>query len=558
MNCFRDFTAIFSLNSKSLWKIAIGVFLVSIFFALYTNHAWEDWYITYRASKNLALGNGLVFIVGERVHSFTSPLGTLVPALLSFITGNTSDELVLWLYRIICCGLLSLTSVLLLRIAQATSMFNFSTAIMVGLFAFDAKIIDFSINGQETAFMMIFLAALLYALIIPSNNFPVRFGLSCAGLMWTRPDSFIYIGGLVLGFLLFMPESPQFNSRRELSKQILLAGIVALLAYLPWTLWTWYYYGTPIPHTILAKGLAYSTLGIDRIWYLLTQIVEFPYTSVFENSSVTDTFAPIYASIYGGWNAGLVYECKILALICAYYWCLPGGRRLARAVSFAVFVAHLYLSKLTPIVFPWYVPNVAFLSIFVLAQIMQQAMEVLGAEKYKVIAPRAFAYLPKVLYVCGGCVFLLCITMTFATGYEMNVQQEVIENGNRKKVGSWLKEHATSSLDTVFLECLGYIGFYSQLKMLDFPGMSSPEVVAARRKLGTNDFAALIWELQPNWLVLRPLEIYGIEAQMPDLLRSVYVAVEVFDVSDKIDSYANLPGRPYLQFDQTFVVFKKQ
>src|SRR5674476_1604277 len=31
-------------------------------------------------------------------------------------------------------------------------------AVMVGLFGLDAKIVDFSINGQETAFMMFFLA----------------------------------------------------------------------------------------------------------------------------------------------------------------------------------------------------------------------------------------------------------------------------------------------------------------------------------------------------------------------------------------------------------------
>ena len=34
------------------------------------------------------------------------------------------------------------------------------------------------------------------------------------------------------------------------------------------------------------------------------------------------------------------------------------------------------------------------------------------------------------------------------------------------------------------MECLGYIGFFSGLKTLDIPGMSSPEVVASRRKLG--------------------------------------------------------------------------
>jgi hypothetical protein len=44
--------------------IFLGVFAVAMAFALYTRHASEDFYITYRASKNLATGHGLVLLVG--------------------------------------------------------------------------------------------------------------------------------------------------------------------------------------------------------------------------------------------------------------------------------------------------------------------------------------------------------------------------------------------------------------------------------------------------------------------------------------------------------------
>ena len=93
-----------------------------------------------------------------------------------------------------------------------------------------------------------------------------------------------------------------------------------------------------------------------------------------------------------------------------------------------------------------------------------------------------------------------------AGAYQLKLQQNIIENGNRKEIGLWLKDHATPN-DTVFLEPLGYIGFYSQLKMLDFPGLSSQEVLSARKKLQTDRYAKLINELRPNWLVLRPREV---------------------------------------------------
>src|SRR6266566_3956578 len=78
-------------------------FLCALAFSVAADHAWEDWYITYRSSKNLATGFGLVYDVGERVHSFTSPLGTLIPALIRLVSIGASDGVVLWLFRVIQC-----------------------------------------------------------------------------------------------------------------------------------------------------------------------------------------------------------------------------------------------------------------------------------------------------------------------------------------------------------------------------------------------------------------------------------------------------------------------
>ena len=50
----------------------------------------------------------------------------------------------------------------------------------------------------------------------------------------------------------------------------------------------------------------------------------------------------------------------------------------------------------------------------------------------------------------------------------MKIQQAEIEMGTRAKVGTWLREHSQPG-DTVFLEPLGYIGYFSGLRMHDFP-----------------------------------------------------------------------------------------
>ena len=41
-------------------------------------------------------------------------------------------------------------------------------------------------------------------------------------------------------------------------------------------------------------------------------------------------------------------------------------------------------------------------------------------------------------------------------------------------------------------------------------------------------------------------------------LRQFYEQVQVFDAADKINATRWLPGRPYLQFDQTFLIFHRK
>ena len=75
---------------KSLEKITIYLFtlLIIIIFISYWKVQQDDSYIFYNYAKNIALGNGYVFNIGEKVNATTSPLYPLVLALLYFITKN--------------------------------------------------------------------------------------------------------------------------------------------------------------------------------------------------------------------------------------------------------------------------------------------------------------------------------------------------------------------------------------------------------------------------------------------------------------------------------------
>jgi len=540
-------------NHRKLLIVFVLVFTFSLLFSFYTRQAWEDWYITYRVSKNLAMGHGPVFTIGERVHAFTSPLGMLIPAFFGYITNNRSDELVLWLFRVLSCSLLGLSAVVLLKTARAWGMSFLAAAAVAALFAINDKIIAFSINGMETAFMMFFLTYAVYLLSAPAKGFIVKLGLVFAGLMWTRPDSFVYIGGLTLGWLLFNPPSPHFRSRAEAAKKFALVCMVSSVLYLPWILWAGFYYGTPIPHTIIAKGLFMDGPDLG----LIKQLAIFLLPSGMD-MSVMQTFTP-QCYWLGGWPDLLIYPGVVLAVIAARYWWLPFGNPVGRAVSFALFLAHFYLTRFPASVdrlMPWYITSVALLSIIVLGLLTQDAVNLIVrlSERGQNRMSRAAGYL---LYCCVGISIAGSLFLTVANAYQRRQEQEIIEDGHRKKIGLWLKENAASTKDRVFIECLGYVGFYSQLKMLDFPGLSSPEVVEARRRLRTDDYAPLIQDLQPDWLVLRPGEIADIQGQIPYLLPMNYVPGKVFDATAKLDAAPFEAVRRYLRFHQKFTVFRR-
>ena len=554
MNLLRNLSGVSSPDRRARWLIFAGVFAIALAFAAFTQPAWEDYYITFRVSKNLATGHGLVYTVGERVHAFTSPLNVLLPAVLSVLTGNRSDQLVLWLFRVMSSALLAGAAVLLYDSARNNSLSRLATAVLIGMFAFDAKIVDFSINGQEIGLMMFFLALALHALTVRSEWTILKLGLAGAGLMWTRPDGFIYFGALGVGFLLFNAGGPIGQSRQGMVKVFLWAGALTTVLYLPWLLWAWHYFGSPIPHTIIAKEQlkAASMMQPGR---LLLYFLGFPFGMLVGRTSAGATFLPANALLFGGWHWTAVLFGKSLACLCGLYWCVPRGRPQGCAVSFAFMLGHFYLSRIAAYAAAWYLPACTILGIFAFAHILQHGLDL--AQSLPTAASRHARRWRTCVQAVAATVLVATVLLMTCSAYQLRAQQREIEEGTRKQIGLWLREHAASSSDTVFLEPLGYIGFFSQLKMLDTPGLCAPEVVAAEKKLKTTSLPRIIPELHPDWLVLRPVEADRIRMAVPGFLSDTYSAVKVFDASERIASYHWLPGRAYLRYDEKFIVFKR-
>jgi hypothetical protein len=530
------------LQRLSPTKLAFAAaFALAMIFALHTQHAWEDYYITYRSSKNLATGHGLVFNVGDRLHTFTSPLGVLLPAVAYLLTFNSSDEGALWIFRLMCAGALGGAAAFLAGLARKLNHGAVAAFFLVAWLALDAKTLDFTINGMETGFMILFLAYALWAHLAPGPRQWRHLGAAWAGLMWTRPDSFIYIGLLAAGLWVFNVPERSGATRRQMLGTFFKAGLLTTALYLPWLAFAHFYYGTAIPHTITAK----SGIGDPRTLAGLAQsALRLPLRAWDDMGSLKGTFLPAYHMI-GGWPDLMGKIGGGLATALSLVWLLPFARMEVRACSFASFGAHVYLSYFPYFPFPWYLPAAAFLGLVTLGGLLALALAASGGRAAWVA--RACLALSVLLAAGAG-------WTTWQVARQLQAQQRHIEDGNRRKIGEWLRSQAAPG-DTVFMEPLGYIGYFSGLKTYDFPGMSSREMVLTRQQVGL-DWSALIEALQPNWLVLRPDEARRITTNTPDLLITHYSAVKEFSVRDEI-ARLDVRGRRYLETDANFSVYRR-
>ncbi len=515
-------------------------FILALLFALYTDRVWEDYYITFRSSKNLASGNGLVYNIGDRLHTFTSPLGVLIPAVCSFVTGNSSDTAALWLFRGICAAAFGGAITLLVSLVRKLAWPAIASGLLAVMLLTDAKSLDFTINGMETAFMLLFLAYAFWAHLSPGTRQWQHLGAAWAGLMWTRPDSFIYVGLIAAGCWLFNQPERTGGDRRQQLLLFLKAGLLTTAIYGPWLIWAGWYYGSPIPHTIVAKS-AMTGEG-EALKEFLQGIWQLPYLIWKGTTAAEGSFLPAYY-MFPTWPSWNPFFGRILGIIASLLWFVPRLRLECRVASFAYFVAISYLSFVPYFPFPWYLPTTTLLAWVALGGAAGQLWQMNRAYlRWIVGAGGAFA-------IVGG------LLLTASAAKQAKAQQAYVEEGNRRLIGEWLHDHAKPG-DTVFMEPLGYIGYFSGLKTYDWPGMSSREVPEAAKLVGS-DWKDLIIYLRPNWLVLRANGREDLPQLSPILASKYYDKVKDFDRRTDIEKL-DISGKNLLLFDSHFAVYHRR
>ncbi len=232
----------------------------------------DDSYITYRYARFILAGNGFVYNPGEQVLGTTTPLYTFLMVGLGAVSGGAQapfPQIALLVNTLAD----SLTCLLLFDLGKrlGSPLGGLGAALAWSVAPFS---VTFAIGGLETSLYVLLLVSAAYAHL---RTWHTRAAFLAALSFLTRPDALILLSLVYLDRAIQIihqsRQAPQGFSLRSLfnvlrAPQIRHEALAFLFPALSWIIFATLYFGSPLPHSIAAKSLAYrlsSEEGLVRL-----------------------------------------------------------------------------------------------------------------------------------------------------------------------------------------------------------------------------------------------------------------------------------------------------
>ncbi|MGH2619906.1 MAG: hypothetical protein ACRDHG_04965 [Anaerolineales bacterium] len=290
--------------------------------------AFDDAYITYRYARNLAHGDGFVYNRGERVLGTTTPLYTILLALTSRATSSDNfPRLSIGINAIFDLG----TALLLVRVLTSFGMPVRIARLVSIAYVLSPLRIWVALGGMETSMAVFWLLAGCYRYAVKKDNLSTA---ACSGIAClTRPDLAI--------LPVLLAAHAIARSRRIPWKPA--AAFAAVTA--PWLVFSWFYFGSPLPQSIIAKSSAYFLHPYQASVYLLAYVGTRSWSSLRSwpvPAIGISAIVMLWLYVVGSWRA---------------------ARENPRALPLALFspLYVLALSLANPLLFIWYYPPLLLL-----------------------------------------------------------------------------------------------------------------------------------------------------------------------------------------------------
>jgi len=448
---------------KVLLPSAYALLTAGLLFLLFWAWVYDDPFITYRYAANLAEGAGFVYNPGERVLSTTSPLLALLLAGAHALGAEipiTANLL----------GILSLAAggLLLWDIAHRLGLPEAGWACAL-LYPTSAMLV--STLGSETP---IYLAVCLGAVSFYLRGRYAGSAVLLALAVLARADA-VVLGALLGTDWLIRKWAAERSVAATLRAVPLPAVFAAGAVLLPWTVFSWLFYGSPLPATLAAKqaqGLLNARdLFLPGLWDLITRLASYPHNLI----------------LLAGLPAGLA-----IAFATRRRW-LP---ILLWPVIYTIGYTLLGVPR-----YPWYYASL------VPGTVAATGLA-LGLAMHKSDGPSASAsgqpgVRPGWPRFIGG---LLLAVLFFGQLSDLNRLHGMFDDRYAiyRHIGLWLQENTPREASVGTLE-VGIIGYFARPRpMIDFTGLLQPDI-AARLHPGYRYAESAVWAAEhyrPDLLVL--------------------------------------------------------
>jgi hypothetical protein len=422
-----------------VWLLWILPLLLRILWIRYSNFIEEDAYIIFRYARNISCGAGYVFNPGERAYGSTTPLFTLFLAAANLIFRDQFVFTSRLFGLIFSLGFFLLTVAALRRLSVGVP----ATLAVLGLFALSSKSILMDTQGMETPLVCILMAASWFCFVAERPGWAGVF----AGLMlWTRVDTVLWPAALAITACL--------TDFRQGLRLLLAAGLV----YLPWAAFAGWYFGSPVPLTLIAKWVAGGVYRITLPEHLLYLV---GFLSPVDFGPFSFPAGNFFPTLLFGW----------LAFLIAAWFSLHSVRQKG---FFALFLFSVFeFVRLADVRSG--IDNRFFYPFLVCVWILF----LLGAASLVRLVQQQIVFTRR---IAGWASALLAapVLISGASAAARARSYQVFRNEQgTQEVGLWLKAHTPEDA-LILLEPLGYIGFFSERRMVDEVGLVTPRAVALR------------------------------------------------------------------------------
>lgn len=487
-----------------------GALAARVAFVLITDRRFEDGLTTVAHARNVPLGLGLVNHPGEApVHGFTSALGVLIPLLGEVIHQGWGMSAMRLASLVAVCFALVYARL----ICRDLGLGMFPTGFLLAYLAFDQNMIFYGMSGMET---QVAVAVLLGGAYHVRRQDPVASGVWLGLAPLVRPE-----------FVLWVGPALAYLALRNLRRSTVAAGVAAALVA-PWIVFTTVYYGSPIPNTVIAKATVYPTPA-----FLTPQWLQWTVPELFGHAGHFLNHLEPFREVWNNASAPLPDPLLIAVAVLVADFLVIGllaTRRIAGFWPVTVFLAlfFAYWTYFIPLnlYYDWYLPPVLALVMLVVA---------IGLDRF---ARTARLWVPATRAVAALLALAFAIHMPFSFVVEAKVQS--IEDQVRTQMALYLKSHVRPG-ESVVSESAGYVSYYGDVKLYDYPGLTSKVSVRVLQSLPPEhrDMASFVAAMQPDWIVFRPWELNSFQNDFP-----------ADAAAYQVDRVFQLPGVPQSQLER--------